>query len=149
MTIKSPGQPYQKPQREIVLKGPYSDSYERTEEFSLKNKPWLSCLRKKTKLKIQTKIEILPFPKKKNSQYGFMSVDQAEGIVKEKVGLIWTECDPKKRIKPFFSFCRLKVYNTKKNRLVRVRIAHSRAEKEKQSLEQALEKAKRICEKNF
>lgn len=147
IAVHSLGKPYKSPKRAIVFEGPYSDSYERTEEFDFIKKPWLACGRKISKLSIKTQVAIKPSRKKKNNKFGFMSVNLSEGVVKEKLDVIWANCDKNKRKKPYFSFCRLKVYNNKKNKVIRTKISRARAEKEKDSLTLAKDRAKEICQK--
>ena len=145
ISIKTLGRPYKDPKRQISLTGPYSGNYERTEDFDLINRPWLSCYQGKAKLTIRTQISIHPHPEKRNNNYGFMSLDQTEGVLKEKIGLIWTNCDKKQRTNPYFSFCRLKIFHSKKNKLMKSKITRARGKSQKESYDKALNKAEKLC----
>lgn len=147
LKIKTKKTPERTTRRDIILEGPYADNYERSEEFDLSKLSWASCGKKEAKIKIKTKIFISPSPGPKNDQFGFMSVDQAEGYVKEKLGILWERCSKKERKKTYLSTCKLKVYNTRKNKLKKDIFVKKRGKSKEISLKSAREKAKRVCEK--
>lgn len=143
--IRTLEQSYKKPKRQMIIKGPYDDEYERTEEFDLRRLSWSSCNKKRAKLTIKTKITVAPFPKKKNHQSGFMSVDQVEGFVKQKVGILWRDCQNNQSNKSYFSFCKVKVNHKKKNKTIKQIITRAKGKTKAASTLKALERAKKIC----
>lgn len=146
LKLRSGASREEKAKREIILDGPYADSYELTEEFDLKAYPWKDCHNKKTKLTFRAHISVGPHPEKRNDNFGFMSTDQIEGFVKEKVGVLWKDCRRKKREEPYLSFCKVLIRN-KERKIIKKQIKKHFGTNPTRTLKKAKEKALRHCKK--
>ena len=143
ISIKTRDQKDHKPKNKITIKGPYSDDYERLEEFDLKEMGWSACGEKELTLVINTKISVSPFPEKKNNQSGFMSVNLAENRLKEEIGFLWEKCS--KRENKFISYCKVPI--EKNNKAFKDKLVKSKKQSKKESLLSAMKKAKELCDK--
>ena len=147
LKIKTKNTPERTTKRNITLEGPYSDNYQRSEEFDLSKLSWASCGKKNAKIKIKTKITISPFPHSQNKQFGFMSVDQTEGFVKEKLGILVEKCSRIEKKHSYLGSCKLKIYNTVKRKLKKDIFVKAKEKTKKAALAKTKERAVKICKK--
>lgn len=126
----------------VKLSGALEDDYSEIADIPLSSLNWSKCGGTKS-VRLLMKIRI----RGNDRSGGFLSVDSVDGALNNQVGVIWRNCEPRKR-KKYVAFCKVKRTWSRNNRPRSGWIeVYAKANKETKALSKAQQKSHKKCHK--
>lgn len=128
------------------LVGLFQGNYQRTQLIPIGRESWKGCGRDNRLhyVELNTEISVGPERGRSNSASGFMSLDQVEGALVEKLGIVWRPCDrPGANRRPWIARCVAQVSNG--DTVLKQEWIRAQAKTQQEALDRAHAKAADWC----